>query len=107
MNKTLGIIALLAILAIGAVYAYNAERPAIGEYRDQMEQILEEGTYADLEAFREEIGFSVMPRVTDEETFALMKERHAQQEQFREENGPAYRAGMKRGMLRGMRLCDQ
>ena len=47
-----------------------------GVYQPEMQQIIVSGTYAELEAFREKVGFNVMPWVTDEETFKAMQESH-------------------------------
>ena len=72
-----GIAVALVALFIGGVYAQGmwtgGQR---GTYHEQMEQVLEEGTYDDLVALRLETGGRMMPWVQDAESFAQMQERH-------------------------------
>lgn len=72
------------------------------QYHEQMERIMEEGTYDDLIALREKTGFNMMPFVDNEESFKQMQEKHEQMEKFREENG-FERLGMHRKF--GMYHC--
>lgn len=92
----------LSLLALGA-FAYgqrlgtgigaegaSGTRGVRGAYHEQMEQIMESGTFADLVALRTETGRQLMPFVTDETTFAAQQERH---EQMVEQYGEGPRAG--------------
>jgi hypothetical protein len=74
----------LAVLAIGA-FAYGrqgtqqgAQTPVQGAYHEEMQGILENGTYAGLVALREETGRPMMPWVTDEASFVVLQEHHRQ-----------------------------
>jgi hypothetical protein len=40
-----------------------------GVYQPEMQQIITSGSYADLETFRENVGYNVMLWINDEETF--------------------------------------
>lgn len=89
---------LVAALAIAHGPAYNQDsQVAPGTFHEQMEEVMENGNYEDLEALRAETGMSMMPFVTDQETFAQMQERHEEMEAYWEENGIA--PGPKRGMM--------
>lgn len=87
--------ALLVVASIGTAAAQGwgqglqAKNPDIepGQFHEQMEEILEEGTYEDLEDFREATGMPVMFRIQSQEQFELMQEHHAQMEAFWEEQG--------------------
>ena len=97
--KTVWIVGILFLLAVASVSAYgmwqidrpNGQRSGNifqpGSMHEQMEPIMEEGTYADLVKFREEVGFTMMPWVQDEETFRQAQERHEQMERWHEVNG--------------------
>ena len=98
-----GVLSLLGVLFFGAFYAsayspgngfYATDNQAVKErnaerqlMHEQMESIIENGTYADLVAFKEENNLNFMPWVTDEETFQQLKERHETMEAYRAENG--------------------
>ncbi|MBI4452016.1 hypothetical protein HY637_01175 [Candidatus Woesearchaeota archaeon] len=58
------------------------------QHHEEMEKVMEEGTYTDLAKLREEYGFSIMPWVENEEDFQLAKKMHEKMEKYREENGP-------------------
>ncbi|MCF7871666.1 hypothetical protein K9L97_01405 [Candidatus Woesearchaeota archaeon] len=88
-------IALIALLTVGLASAYGGLGPMNGEHHEDVESILETGTYADLEAYRNEVGYPVMHRVQSREDFELMQERH----QWMEENG--YEPGEFRGTGEG------
>ena len=77
----------------GAEFGATAGTHTRSAHHEQMEAILEDGSYEDLAALREEIGLPLMPRVQSEEDFALMQERHEQMEELYGE-GP--HAGMGR-----------
>ena len=101
MKKKIGIAALalaslLLLSGIAAAQRYGMGFGMQGTFHEEMEEIMEEGTYNDLVAFREKTGFSMMPWVTDAETFKLAQERHDAMEKFHEENG--YGPGMGMGM---------
>lgn len=98
MNKTilaLGLV-LVALVGVGAVAAYGGFGLVSGEHHEDVESILESGSYADLVEYREKSGYPVMNRVQSEEDFELMKERH----QYMEENG--YEPGQFRGTGEGL-----
>lgn len=85
------LIALIAI--VGSVFAYQGSgmRTPIhekGTFHEDVESILDNGTYEDLINLREEIGFNVMRKVQSQEDFNEMKERH----EYMEEQGlePGY-----------------
>ena len=83
------IITFIALVAIvGGVFAYqnngmdsninsmNQLSHQRGEFHDNMEKILENGTYNDLVKFREEVGFNIMPFVSSQADFDSQKDRH-------------------------------
>ncbi len=95
MNKRYAIISLFAILGIsiasGFVWAYGFEyntpthNNLYPSYHEDIENIIENGTYKDLENYRNQLNRNIIPWVTDEETFQQLKERHEQMEEYREE----------------------
>ncbi len=105
-NKKLGIFAivLVSLIAIGGLvsaYGPGFDNPYRGTYREQMEEILETGTYEDLVSFREEIGHNVAPWVIDEDSFQQLKERHEYMEENGLEGGMRLRDGTGQGMQHG------
>ncbi len=52
------------------------------EYHEEVEELLEEGSFADLEALREELGVRIAPWVVDEESFLEWREHHARMEEM-------------------------
>ncbi len=105
-------LALLIVAAVGA-FAYGGRGMMAGDvspagvergaYHDQMEEILESGSYADLEALRAETGMPMMPWVTDDATFQQAQERHEEMETAYGEGphmgayGPRDGTGFQRG----------
>lgn len=89
MKKLITSIVLLMLVSLGFTYAYYGSgngmvlRDNSALHQDDVENILETGTYDDLVKLRENIGYNVMPRVNSEEDFNQMKERH----EYMEENG--------------------
>ena len=66
-----GLAALLAVLAI-SVYAHNSENEyRYGSMHDVIDEIIEYGSYEDLESLREEYGMPIMHWIEDEEDFEL------------------------------------
>ena len=55
-------------------------------YHEGMEKVMEEGTYNDLVAFREKLGFKIMPWIDNEQEFKEMQELHEKMEKLHEEN---------------------
>ncbi len=49
-----------------------------GQYHDQMAQVLESGTFADLQALRQETGMPMMPWIQDEATFQQAQQQYAE-----------------------------
>ncbi|MBC8500776.1 MAG: hypothetical protein ISS25_00095 [Nanoarchaeota archaeon] len=88
-NKNFGIVALVLVAMLLLAWSALAHGGFSfqGTFHEQMEEIMEEGTYDDLLAMREELGFNMMPWVVDEETFEQAKEHHEAMEEFHERNG--------------------
>ena len=57
------------------------------QHHEEMEKVMEEGTYADLVKLREENSFNIMPWVENEEDFQLAKKMHEKMEKYREDKG--------------------
>ena len=101
------IVSIAAVYAIGG-YAGGQGTSQTGQFTDvntmaarhtQMEQIFENGTYADLQAYRTDSGFNMMPWVVDQATFEQAKERFAVMDKYHEQNGFGTQA--VRGMMQG------
>ena len=52
-----------------------------------MEQLFEKGTYSNLEDLRKDLGYNLMPFITDEATFEKAKEQFEVMDQWMEKNG--------------------
>jgi len=106
MKKLIAILAILGILTVGLVAAHGfgngmatqgtnramartsmAEEYEPGFFHEQMEEVMEQGTFNDLQELRQEAGFNIMPWVDSEDDFELAKQMHERMEQWREENG--------------------
>ena len=105
MKKTLIAIISLVVLTLGATFAFahgggfgNSEfqNTQAGTYHDQVEEVIETGTYDDLLSLRDELGYSVARWVDSEEDFAEFKEMH----EVMEEEGYIGR-GLNKGYARG------
>jgi len=106
MNKAI-LFGIIGFLLIGSVFAYMGNGNSMGmmgnrnwnmaEHHEQMEELMEEGSFEDLQKLRQE-GFNMMPWVNDETTFKQMQEMHEQMEKFME-NSNWRNTGM-RGMSR-------
>lgn len=98
--------AALAVLlvAVGAVSAFmgmgRGSKGDFSQHHETMEKIMEEGSYADLVAYREESGLNIMPMATDEQSFQDMQEMHKTMEKFHDKYGSGMGKGM--GGMRGM-----
>ncbi|MFH1649739.1 MAG: hypothetical protein ABIA93_04275 [Candidatus Woesearchaeota archaeon] len=111
MNKIFIVGMLLVVGLVGTVFAFGGLGRTQGNgalsdtqwqaHHDTMEQIMEEGSYADLVSKRDADGVNYMPMVDREEQFIAMQERHAEMEQYREENG--IEAGQRMHNGQGMR----
>src|SRR3989338_319993 len=55
-------------------------------HHEEMESLMEQGTYSDLEALREKYGSNIMPFVRNEQGFKEMQEHHESMEKFHEQN---------------------
>jgi len=66
---------------------HNNMMKGMMQHHEEMEEIMEEGIYADLVKLREEYGFEIMPWVENEEDFQLAKQMHEKMEKYHEENG--------------------
>ena len=81
ITKNVGLVAVLSLLSLamvlGVVYAHSSGSGVgvrDGSMHELMESVIEDGSYADLVALRDEIGFNVMAWVEDESDFELAKE---------------------------------
>jgi len=82
-----GVVALIAIVA--GVFAHqgnygnsiDGSNHQRGMYHEDLSEVLESGTFEDLEAYREEIGFDVMRKVQSQEDFDEMKQRHQEMQE--------------------------
>ena len=90
--KKYTLITLLTILGIsivsGFVWAHGfnpTQNNTYPSYHENIENIIENGTYQDLENYRNQINRNIIPWVTDETTFQELKERHEQMEEYMEE----------------------
>jgi len=73
MNKiVLGFLA-LTIVRAGLVYAHGVSRYDFGMHED-VEQIVESGSFSDLEELRDECGMPIMHWVDSDEDFERLKE---------------------------------
>lgn len=82
MNKTiLVIMGLLAtgLVTAGVVFASGAEKTN-NDHHEQMEKIIEEGTYQDLVDYRDDTDYRMAPWVDSKEDFETLNERHEQME---------------------------
>ena len=102
MNKTVVLSVLVGLLAVGAVAAYGFGQGGFAsEHHEDMEAIVEDGSFEDLEAFRAENGFGGPWWVDDEESFEQWQARH----ESMEGKGFQARQGMGRGRHGGMGGC--
>ncbi|MAG38877.1 hypothetical protein CMO90_02205 [Candidatus Woesearchaeota archaeon] len=86
-NKNFGILASFLVgmlLLVGASLA-NSGFSFQGTFHELMEEIMEKGSFEDLQMLREKNGFNMMPFVNDEESFQKMKEHHEEMEGFHEQ----------------------
>lgn len=83
------IVALIAIVGVFAAAQGNVSGRTLtrGTTYEQMSAILENGTYADLQNYRETSGFNVMPWVQDEQDFQLAKVMHEKMQDYNEGDG--------------------
>ena len=101
MGKKLiiGLVVIGALAILAAVYAQSQAQEkekrfsmiemgmnGMIQYHDKMYKVMEEGTYADLQKLRDELGFSIMPWVQNEEDFKLAKQMHERMDKWHEEN---------------------
>jgi hypothetical protein len=82
MKKKLVVIGLLLVAVVGLAAAHWGN--------GEMEEIMEEGTYSDLEQLRQELGYNVKPWVESQEDFELAQAVHESMEAYHAENGPRY-----------------
>lgn len=114
--KTLLGIFMLGIVALGAsVFAFNGygngqgsaedfQQPVDhekGDYSEQINDILLNGTYEDLLALREELSIDVLRKVQSEEDFDLMKEKRLYMIENGIEPGSKPRLGNGQGFGKG------
>jgi hypothetical protein len=111
MNKNIIIGMVLIVGLVGAAFAFNGlgrgqtngtvDQETRQAHQETMEQIMEEGSYADLLAQREADGIDYMPMVDSEEDFEAMQAHHKLMEEYREANGIEQGQGLEKGMMRG------
>ncbi|MBI2546049.1 hypothetical protein HYV81_02610 [Candidatus Woesearchaeota archaeon] len=111
--KTVSVLALSLVLLVGIVAAHGmyGRSPGfgigsgmdgmgmgMGYFHEEVEEVLEEGSYQDLVALRQELGANIMPWVDTEEEFKAMQERHKAMEAWYEKNNqtPGYGCPMMR-----------
>lgn len=76
------------VISAGLAIAHNSGYGIFDEERHEtMEEIMENGTFEDLEAYRQDTGLKIMPWVDSEEDFEKAQGLHEQMEGFHEENG--------------------
>ena len=81
MNKTVVLSVLVGLLAVGAVAAYGFGQGGMAEeHHEDMEAIIEDGSFEDLEAFRTENGYGGPWWVDDEGSFQQWQARHESME---------------------------
>ena len=94
---------IVGLLLIGSAFAYmgyggmarGMMGNRIGVNHEQMEEVMEEGTFNDFQKLRQETGFNMMPWVNDEATFKQMQEMHEKMEKYMESSN--WKSGM--GMM--------
>lgn len=67
---------LFLLIVVGITTAYGWGVRANAGQNEEVQKILETGTYQDLLQYRQDTGFQVMPMVKSEEDFLVMQERH-------------------------------
>ena len=91
MEKTTFIaVAIISLLLLAGIVAAHGGMGRIYGTNEKLEKTLESDKYSDLEEFRKETGFNVMPWVGSEEEFEEMREMHESMEEFHSK----YRHGM-------------
>jgi len=98
------VLAIPAAVFVADAYgpSHDSIRPVVSEeYHDQIENIVEDGTYDDLVSFREETGLNVPRWVDSEDDFDAWKTRHQEMESFFEQGGE-WEDRPKMGMGHGM-----
>jgi len=78
MKKTIIVIGLALVAVVSLVAAY-------GPWHEDMESVMEDGSYQDLVDYRESTGYNVMPWVDSQDDFESMQEMHEQMEEFHEQ----------------------
>lgn len=95
-------IAALALLFVG----FTAAAPMWQRDAD-LHEIVEEGTFEELQEYRETSGRPAMSWVDSAEDFALMQEHHEEMEAWREANGMTPGQGRGKGGFGGRGGCMQ
>ncbi len=105
-KRKLGFVAIALaglLLLAGVVLAHGRDQgfKMGSSHHNDMEDMMEEGTYNDLVELRENYGADVMPRIYNEETFEEAQERHVAMEEFHIEYGSGMHGSkMMGGFLR-------
>ena len=94
---------IVGLLLIGSAFAYmgyggmgrGMMGNRMGVNHEQMEEVMEQGTFSDLQRLRQETGFNIMPWVNDEATFKQMQDMHEKMEKYMESSN--WKSGM--GMM--------
>lgn len=84
----LAIIASLTLVGFATAHGWGAmstQGSFMMHSQNNMEQLIEEGTYQDLVEYREQTGFTMMPWVDSQEEFEAMQEHHEEMEKWHEE----------------------
>lgn len=121
MKKIITIFAIAILALTGTIFAYqngmmknSSEETKLnyaqtqgyekGTYHEQVESIIENGSYQDLVNLREELGFDVMRKVQSEEDFIAQQQRHLENKEaglepgyLRNEKGNGQGSGLRNG----------
>ncbi|MBR9677335.1 hypothetical protein GOV04_04290 [Candidatus Woesearchaeota archaeon] len=102
-------IGLLALSGFAIAHGSFEQRAILNndkqDFHEQMELIIEDGTYEDFDNFREESGFNMMAWVVDGESFEVMQEHHELMEEYHEQNSEGSSMMQGFGRNRGFGGC--
>lgn len=91
--KALIITGILAVLLAVVVSAHGMGRMGMGVHQEDMQKIMQEGSYQDLADLRQETGLPMMSWVTDQASFETMQQHHALMQKYRTDSGNNARMG--------------
>ncbi len=94
--KALVITGLVAVLIAAAVVSAHG-MGRMGMYNQDMQKVLEEGSYQDLVELRQTSGMPMMPWVTDQASFETMQQHHVLMQSYQTKSGKTAYGGMRMG----------